>query len=95
MTAIAPTAVRVEAGWDRSAFSAAGINRFRIADHALDTPAANIAADIGRRTGVTVADAHIGAVAGAVAAHDVVVLTSDPDDIVRVASPRAITAIRI
>jgi hypothetical protein len=93
--AIVPTAVRAEAGWDRSEPRAAAINRFRIADHALDTATANIAAGIGTRAGVTVADAHIGAVVRCAGADDVVVFTSDPEDIRRASATEAITVIRI
>jgi len=50
-TAVVPTAVCAAAGWDRSEPRAVAIDRFRIADHALDTPTANIAAGIGTRSG--------------------------------------------
>lgn len=92
---IVPTAVRVEAGWDRSDPRAAAINRFRVLDHTLDRGVANSAAGILRRTGVSVADAHLGAVIQTMTDDDVVVLTSDPDDMVRVAAPKPITAIRV
>lgn len=95
VTAMVPTAVRVEAGWDRSDPVAATLNRFRLVDIALDTVAADTAAGIVGRTGVGVADAHVGAVARRLSADEVVVLTSDPDDMVRVCAPQAITAIRI
>lgn len=45
-------------------------------------------------TGVSVADAHIGAVAST-ATGDVVVLTSDPHDIERASAPRRVTTVRI
>lgn len=94
--AVVPTAVRVEAGWDRSGAGAAAINRFRIDDVALDGPAANLAAGIVVRTGVSVADGHVGAVVATLhAAAEVVVLTSDPEDMVLVSAPRAITTVRI
>lgn len=95
VTAVVPTAVRVEAGWDRSDPRAAAINRFRVVDRTLDARAANDAAGILRRTGVSVADAHVGAVVQALTDDEVVVLTSDPDDMVRVAAPKPITAIRV
>lgn len=95
VTAVVPTAVRVEAGWDRSDPAAATINRFRLVDDALDATAADMAAGIVSRTGVSVADAHVGAVVRRLAADEVVVLTSDPYDMVRVCTPRAIRAIRI
>jgi predicted nucleic acid-binding protein len=92
---VVPTAVRVEAGWDRSARGAAAINRFRVVDAVLDSSIANAGAAIIRRTGVSVADAHVGAAAQSLIADDVVVLTSDPEDMVRVSAPTAVVAIRI
>ena len=92
--AVVPTAVRVEAGWDRSAGSAA-INRFPVADGVLDGAAANVGAEIVGRTGVSVADAHVGAVVRGLISDDIVVLTSDPEDMVRVSAPTTIRAIRI
>lgn len=91
---VVPTAVRVEAGWNRAAPRSAIANRLRIVDAPLDTDAANRAASIVERTGVSVADAHTGAVA-APAAGDVVVLTSDPDDVRRASAPKPIVAVRI
>jgi len=94
VAAVVPTSVSAEAGWDRTDARSASINRLRIADRPLDQATANLAAAIIRRTGVSVADAHVGAAArGAVG--DVVVLTSDPGDMVRVSSPTTITAVRI
>ena len=93
--AVVPTTVRVEAGWDRSAPGVAAINRFRVADAALDTKTADVGAGIVTLTDASVADAHLGAVARTLAADDVVVLTSDPQDMARVSAPKAITAIRI
>ena len=92
---IVPTAVRVEAGWDRSAGSAAAVNRFRVVDAVLDATTANVGAQIVGRTGVSVADAHVGATVRKLIAEDVVVLTSDPEDMVRVSAPKTIVAIRI
>jgi predicted nucleic acid-binding protein len=89
------TAVRVEAGWDRSKPGAAAVNRYPVADVPLDAGTANMAASIVKRTGVSVADAHIGAVVRSLAGDEVVVLTSDPDDMVRVSTPRPITTVRI
>lgn len=89
------TAVRVEAGWDRSEPGAAAINRYRAADAALDGPSANGAAGIVNRTRVSVADAHTGAVIASLTGDEIVVLTSDPEDMVRVSTPRPITAVRI
>lgn len=59
---VVPTAVRVEEGWHRTAPAAAVINRLHIADVLLDGPSANVAAHIVADTGVSVADAHVGAV---------------------------------
>jgi hypothetical protein len=73
-----PTAVRVEAGWDRTSASWAFVNRLRIGDITLDPGHANAAAGIRSRTRVSVADAHIGAAIRA--ADQVTVLTSDPLD---------------
>lgn len=91
--AVVPTAVRAEAGWDRRDPRAAGANRLRIGDVPLDAEAANVAAEIVARTGVSVADAHIGTAAITAAAGDVVVLTSDPDDIRSASAPRAVTIV--
>lgn len=76
----APTAVRVEAGWDRTASAWAFLNRLRIADVPLDTSHANTAAAIAARTGLSVADAHLGAAIQAAKPAHVTVLTSDPSD---------------
>src|SRR5215469_4626678 len=51
-----PTAVRVEAGWDRASAAWAFPNRLRIADIPLDTTSASTAAAICNQTGVSVAD---------------------------------------
>lgn len=86
----APTAVRVEAGWDRTAPAWAFINRLRIADVPLDTNHANAAAAIAHRTGVSVADAHLGAAIQAADPGHVTVLSSDPVDMQAVAEARHI-----
>ncbi|MGI9032972.1 MAG: hypothetical protein ACR2HY_04695 [Acidimicrobiales bacterium] len=91
---LVPTAVRVEAGWSRTDPGAATLNRLRAEDAPLDTLSANVAAGIVDRIGVSVADAHLGAVAQNVRG-DVAVLTSDPDDVRRAAQPRRVNAIRI
>lgn len=90
-----PVSVRVEAGWDRTASAWALANRFRIADIALDGAAADVAARIRARTGVSVTDAHIGAVIQSAAADRVTVITSDPDDMRAVASGTRIVVIPI
>lgn len=92
---LVPTAARVEAGWDRRDPRSVSINRLRIIDHPLDRETANEAADIVNRTGVTVADAHVGAAARTVDDDTVVVLTSDPTDIELAAGSRNIRAVRI
>lgn len=94
---VVPTAVRVEAGWDRTAPAAAVINRLRIADVLLDGPSANVAARIVADTGVSVADAQIGAVVRSLAGSgdDVLVLTSDPQDITRAAGPAGVRVVGI
>lgn len=92
---VVPCAVRVEAGWDRSQPGAAAINRFPVSDVPLDAAHANVAAAIVTRDRVSVADAHIGAAVAIAAWSDVVVLTSDPRDMVRVCSPTRIRAVRI
>lgn len=96
--AVVPTTVRVEAGWDRTRRAAAVVNRLRIVDLPLDADAANRAATIKARAAVSVTDAHIGAVIGALAelrGDRVVVLTSDPDDIRRTAPSVAVTVVPI
>lgn len=93
---VAPTTVRVEAGWDRRAPAAALINHLRIADAPLDTATADVAAEVAARRHVSVADAHIGAVVRAVADHGrVAVITSDPDDIAAVTDPVPATIVSI
>lgn len=81
---VVPTAVRVEAGWDRQAPTAAIINRLRITDSALDRAAADRAASLRLRLGVSVADAHLGSVL-AVTPGPVTVVTSDRGDARRIA----------
>jgi hypothetical protein len=96
VTAVVPTSVRVEAGWDRTQPAAAAINRLRVADHVLDASAANVAAEItDGLAGVSVADAHIGAAIRGLAHDEVVVLTSGPGDIRRVAGDRPTRTVHI
>lgn len=96
VAAVVPTAVRVEAGWDRSQPTAAAMNRFRVTDHVLDGASADVAAAIaGDLTGVSVADAHLGAAVRSLPHDEVVVLTSDPGDVERVAGDRPVRAVRI
>lgn len=86
-----PTAVRAEAGWDRTSPAWAFPNQLRIADIPLDAAAGNTAAAIRGRTGVSVADAHIGAVIRSAPAGPLTVITSDPDDMRLAAGDRRIT----
>ena len=90
-----PAAVRVEAGWDRTAPSWAFINRLPIADVPLDAGHADAAAGIARRTGVSVAYAHIGAAIHAAKADHITVLTSDPADMRKVAEGKRIRVVTI
>ena len=90
-----PAAVRVEAGWDRTSPSWSSVNRFRIADVPLDTDHADAAAGIAQRTGVSVADAHLGAAIKATGADHVTVLTSDPADMRKVAEGRRIEVVTL
>lgn len=86
----------MEAGWDRTAPVAAAVNRLRIRDVPLISCAADVAASVHVRTGTGVADAHIGAtVQDLPTGADVVVLSSDPDDMLLVSAPRRITAVAI
>lgn len=85
MRLIVPTAVRVEAAWDRRTTSAARINRLGIVDAVLDKGAADRAAKVGAKLGVSVADAHLAAVLGATQGPHAVV-TSDRKDLGRIAT---------
>lgn len=95
VSAVVPTSVRVEAGWDRTQPEAAAINRLRVVDHTLDAASADVATAIAEELAVSVADAHVGAVIRSLPHDEVVVLTSDPDDIARVAGDRPVRPIRI
>ena len=92
---VVPTAVRVEAGWDRTSSVWAFPNRLRIADIPLDAAHASTAAAIRSRTGVSVPDAHLGAVIQSAAASHITVVTSDPDDMRVMAGDKAITVAAI
>ncbi len=82
---VVPTAVRVEAGWDRRRAEAAVIKRFRATDEVLGREVADRAASFRNALGVSVADAHLGAVVES-AAGPVAVLTSDVADVRRIAA---------
>lgn len=86
MAVLVPVAVRVEAGWDRSAPGAALLNRIsRARDVLLDAHAANRAAELRGQTGVSVVDATVGQ-ASESASGPVAILTSDPAYMQRLAS---------
>lgn len=90
-----PTAVRVEAGWDRTAAAWAFVNRLGIVDVQLDVSQADAAAGIAKRTKVSVADAHLGAVIQDADVDQVTVLTSDPGDMRKVAEGRQVTIVAL
>lgn len=93
---VVPTAVRVEAGWDRRAPAAALINHLRIRDVPLESATADVAAALVARLQMSVADAHIGATVQAVAGHGpVAIITSDPGDMAAVAHPASATIVTI
>jgi len=83
LSVVAPTTVRVEAGWDRAASRSATANRLPIADYALDTSSADRAARLRNTLGVSPADSHIGAVLQA-AQGEISILTSDVEDLRRI-----------
>jgi hypothetical protein len=95
ITVAVPTAVRVEAGWDRTLPTWAYLNQLRVGDITLDGSSANIAARIRQDAHVSVADAHIGAVIQAAKATQVTVITSDPGDVRRVAADREVNVVTI
>jgi hypothetical protein len=92
---VVPTAVRVEAGWDRTDPATAPINRLNVADASLDPAATNTAAALAVAHSVSVADAHIGAVIAACAGDHVSVLTSDPDDMRLVAGAHPVNVLTL
>lgn len=92
---VVPTTIRVEAGWSRTSSSWAFANHLRITDAALDPAAADLAAVIRADTGVLVADAHLGTVIQSRPAEGVTVLTSDPEDMRRVAGDTPVTIVTV
>lgn len=90
-----PTAVRVEAGWDRRSPAWAFPNSLRIVDAPLDTNHADDAAVIRMRQSVSVADAHVGAVIHSTAATRIAVISSDPDDMPKVAGDKLVTVVTL
>lgn len=89
-----PTAVRVEAGWDRTAVEAAFMNRLGIVDIALDGAHADVAAGLGL-PGLSVADAHLGTAILLAESPDLVVLTSDDADVRRCAGSRPVAVVHV
>lgn len=92
---VVPTAVRVEAGWDRTSQAWVFPNRLRITDSPLETASANTAAGIRNRTDVSVADSHIGAVIQSAHDDQITVITSDPGDMRAAAGAKSITIVAI
>lgn len=88
---VVPTAIRVEAGWNRTARGAAVINRLRVTDHILDASTADRTASIRTALDVSVADAHLGATIGATE-EPVTVVTSDTGDVERMTAHLGIEA---
>jgi hypothetical protein len=92
---VVPTAVRIEAGWDRASSSWAFMNRLRIADVPLDQAHGNVAAAIRSGTVASVADAHLGAVIHSSLAARVTIVTRHPEDVRLVAADRQVTIVAI
>jgi hypothetical protein len=92
---VVPTAVRVEAGWDRTSPAWVLPNRLRITDRPLATTSANTAAGIRDRTDVSVADSHLGAVIQSAAHSQITVVTSDPGDMRLVAGDKKVIVVAI
>ncbi len=83
---LVPVAVRVEAGWDRTAATAADINRISAAiDVDLRRAGADRAVQLRHTADVSVVDATVGQ-AAEFASHPAVILTSDVDDMTRLAA---------
>ena len=95
ITIAVPTAIRVEAGWNRNSPAWTFTNRLRIADIPLDAPYANVAASIRHAAQVSVADAHIGAVVQSGPADRISVISSDPADMRRIARDRNVIVVTI
>ena len=79
-----PTAVQVEAGWDRHDPTTAALNRLRAFRPVLDGNAADRAAAVVAALGVSVADAHIAVALMSRRDGPHAVVTSDPDDLCRI-----------
>lgn len=82
---LVPVAVRIEAGWDRTAATAADINRISAAvDVDLRRTGADRAVQLRHAAEVSVVDATVGQAAES-ATHPAVLLTSDAGDMTRLA----------
>lgn len=94
---VVPTAVRVEAGWDRTDPTWAFANHLAIFDVPLHSEHADAAAAIRRRVdrAVSVVDAHVGAVVQAADAERITVITSDPKDMAAVAEQTPVVIVAI
>lgn len=94
---VVPTAVRVEAGWDRSDPRAAFINLLGVSDVPLDRENANRAAAITSEHHTSVADAHIGATAQLIPedGRPVSIISSDPGDMRIVVGSSPVAIIRL
>ena len=90
-----PTAVRVEAGWDRGSAAWGFLNRLRITDVPLDQSHSDIAAAIQSETAVSAGYAHLGAIIDSAAASQVTVVTFDPEVIRMIAANRPVTIVAI
>lgn len=77
---VVPTAVRVEAGWDRRVAGAAVVNHLRVEDAALDTYTADLAVPVRADLGVSVVDAALAAVLATTPGPHAVI-TSDAGDL--------------
>ncbi|MBA3742325.1 hypothetical protein [Sporichthya sp.] len=93
---VVPTAVRVESGWDRREPRSALINRLRIRDAELGGSAADEAATLVETYGMSVADAHLGAViADRHEGAAITVITSGPGEVAAVAGSAAVIVVRL
>ena len=90
-----PTAVRVEAGWDRTDRRSVLLDRLGLTDLSLDSPAADRAAGVRSALGVSVADAHLGAAMTAAPEGRVTVLSSDPADVRRMSGTKNVVVVTV
>jgi len=85
---LVPTAVRVEVGWSRQNPRSRLLNSLRIIDEPLDPVRADLASELVRQHSVSVADAHMGATVRLATEATVIIITSDPLDMLQVCSGR-------